>query len=83
MTFHAVRRVPEMLKLMRRTRNYFEQCRPDLQICVDSPAMNFHFAKLAKRMGVPVMYYVAPQLWAWREGRMRKLKKWGMQTDKE
>ncbi len=38
--------------------------------------MNFHFAKLAHRRGVPVLFYIAPQLWAWREGRMKKLRKW-------
>jgi lipid-A-disaccharide synthase len=76
MSVHAVGRVVEVLKLLRWTREHFEQNRPDLHICVDSPAMNLHFAKLAHRMGVPVMYYIAPQLWAWREGRMKKLKKW-------
>jgi lipid-A-disaccharide synthase len=76
MSVHAVRRVVEVLKLLRWTREHFAHNRPDLHICVDSPAMNLHFAKLAHRMRIPVMYYIAPQLWAWREGRMRKLKKW-------
>ncbi len=37
--------------------------------------MNIHFAKAARAMGVPVLMYVAPQLWAWREGRMKKLRR--------
>jgi len=57
-------------------RRYFRDHRPDLQIGVDSPSMNFHFAKHAHSLGVPVLQYVAPQLWAWREGRMRKVRKW-------
>ena len=69
-------RVAEMLRLLRWTRRYFDQNRIDLQICCDSPAMNFHFAKLAHRRAVPVLFYIAPQLWAWREGRVRKLRKW-------
>ncbi len=47
--------------------------RPDLHICIDSWSMNKHFAALAKRHGVPVLYYVAPQAWASRAGRAKKL----------
>lgn len=72
----GVLRVFEMLSLLRWTRKYLASHRPDLQICCDSPAMNFHFAKLAKKLNVPVLFYVAPQLWAWREGRMKKVRKW-------
>jgi lipid-A-disaccharide synthase len=72
----AARRAGEMWKLFRWTRDYFDQSKPDLQICVDSPSMNFHFAKIAHERGIPVLYYIAPQLWAWREGRMKKLRKW-------
>jgi len=76
MNLQAVARAFEMLGLLKRTRSYFQQNPPDLQICVDSPALNFHFAKLAHRLGIPVLYYIAPQLWAWREGRMKKLRRW-------
>lgn len=76
MGISGVKRIFEMLRLLKWTRRYFAQSPPDLQICCDSPAMNFHFAKLAHGFGVPVLYYIAPQLWAWREGRMKKLRKW-------
>lgn len=69
-------RVAEMWRLLQWTKAYFDKNRFDLQICVDSPAMNFHYARNAKERGVPVLYYIAPQLWAWREGRMEKLRKW-------
>jgi lipid-A-disaccharide synthase len=42
----------------------------DLVVLIDQPGLNFHFARIAKRMGSRVVYYVAPQLWAWRPGRM-------------
>ena len=64
-----------MWRLLRWTRGYFKSFKPDLQICVDSFAMNIHFAKTAHAMGVPVLMYVAPQLWAWRESRMKKLRR--------
>jgi lipid-A-disaccharide synthase len=76
MGWRGALRLFEIRKLLKWTEQRFEQHRPDLQIGVDSPSMNFHFAKLAKRMGIPVMQYVAPQLWAWREGRMKKVRRW-------
>ena len=43
----------------------------DLVILIDNPGLNFHFARVAKRAGRRVLYYIAPQLWAWRPRRMR------------
>ena len=76
MGWRGALRAFEVKKLLKWTQRHFENHRPDLQIGVDSPSMNFHFAKLAKRMDIPVMQYVAPQLWAWREGRMKKVRRW-------
>jgi lipid-A-disaccharide synthase len=76
MSFHAAARAIDVYRILRWTRAHLQQNRPDLIICVDSPAMNFHFAKLGHALGIPVLYYIAPQLWAWREGRMKKLRKW-------
>lgn len=47
--------------------------RPDLLVLVDSAGFNLPLARRARRAGVPVLYYVAPQVWAWRRGRIRKL----------
>jgi lipid-A-disaccharide synthase len=76
MGLQAFLRVFEMQKLLKWTRTYYRKYQPDLQICIDSPALNFHIAKAATEQGIPVLYYIAPQLWAWREGRMKKLRKW-------
>jgi len=43
----------------------------DLVVLIDNPGLNFHFARVAKRAGHRVVYYIAPQLWAWRPRRMR------------
>ena len=77
----GVGRAREMYRLLRWTRDHFRAPDPpNLQICVDSSAVNLHFAKVAKTANpaspIPVLYYIAPQLWAWREGRMKKLRKW-------
>ncbi len=76
MAVQAMGRVMEMWRLLRWTRRYFDRSKPDLVICVDSPELNFHFTKIAHRRGIPVLYYIAPQVWAWREGRIKKLRKW-------
>ena len=47
---------------------------PDLAIVIDSPAFNWRVARQMKRRGIPVVYYVAPQFWAWRQGRVRLLR---------
>jgi lipid-A-disaccharide synthase len=43
----------------------------DLVVLIDNPGLNFHFARVAKAAGLRVMYYIAPQVWAWRPGRMK------------
>lgn len=47
--------------------------RPSLLILIDFPEFNLRLAKLAKKLGVPVLYYVSPQVWAWRRGRIRQI----------
>ena len=42
---------------------------------IDYPGFNFHLAKRARRHGIPVYYFVPPQIWAWRRGRVRKVRK--------
>ena len=61
--------------LVKRAERIFQQDRPDAVILVDFPGFNWHIAKRAKRMGIPVFYYLPPQLWAWAAWRIKKLKK--------
>jgi len=68
-------RAVEVMNLLRWTKARFDETRPDLLIGVDSPSMNFHFAKAARSRGIPVLQYVAPQLWAWAAWRMNKLRR--------
>ena len=46
---------------------------PDLLILLDYPDFNIHIARTAKRQGIPVLYYISPQVWAWRGGRIKKI----------
>src|SRR5437870_6268808 len=53
-----------------------DRCRPDLAIVIDSPAFNWRVARQMHKRGIPVVYYVCPQFWAWRQGRVRLLRKY-------
>jgi len=50
--------------------------RPDLAIVIDSPAFNWRVAREMHQRGIPVVYYVCPQFWAWRQGRVKLLRKY-------
>jgi lipid-A-disaccharide synthase len=50
--------------------------RPDVLILVDYPGFNLRIAKFAKQLGIKVVYYISPQLWAWKEGRVEIIKKY-------
>ena len=50
--------------------------RPDAFVAIDFPDFNFRLLPVMKRLGVPVVYYVSPQLWAWRPGRLDTIRKY-------
>ncbi len=54
-------------------KNVLKIHRPDLIILIDYPGFNLYMARIAKRLKVPVLYYISPQVWAWRRGRVRKI----------
>ena len=68
-------RLPQILGAYRTTKQVLKRLKPDLLILIDFPGFNMHVGSLASRYGVPVLYYISPQLWAWRPGRVKKLKK--------
>jgi lipid-A-disaccharide synthase len=67
-------RLPQILGLYRRLIAESDKRKPDLAIVIDSPAFNWRVARQMKRRGIPTVYYVAPQFWAWRQGRVRLLR---------
>jgi len=67
-------RLPQILGLYRRLIAEADRRKPDLAIVIDSPAFNWRVARQMKKRGIPTVYYVAPQFWAWRQGRVRLLR---------
>jgi lipid-A-disaccharide synthase len=77
----AVTGITEVLKVLPRTYRMYRRLvalaareRPDVLVAIDFPDFNFRLAAAVRRLGIPVVYYVSPQLWAWRPGRIHTLK---------
>jgi lipid-A-disaccharide synthase len=68
----AVKAVPHLLGVLRRTAGVLDARRPDAVLIVDYPGLNLYVARLAAARGIPVIYFVAPQLWAWAPWRVRR-----------
>jgi len=75
MLLYVVGKVGSYLRRFMRVRAYLAQHRPDIVVVVDSFAWNIHVARYARKLGIPVIYYVAPQFWAWAPWRIGKLRK--------
>ena len=60
----------------KRLRAALHERRPNLLVLIDFPDFNLRLAKTAKSLRIPVLYYVSPQIWAWRRGRVRQIARW-------
>ena len=68
--------LPKIYGLFHRLIEEADRRRPDLAIVIDSPAFNWRVARQMRKRGIPVVYYVCPQFWAWRQGRVKLLRKY-------
>lgn len=68
-------RLPDIMKAFATTKRVLKGLKPDLLILIDFPGFNMRVASIARRINIPILYYISPQLWAWRPGRVKKLKK--------
>lgn len=68
----VIRHYGEISRALKRMQDIARRERPDLLICVDYKEFNFRLARAAKAAGVKVLFYVSPQVWAWRPGRVKK-----------
>ena len=66
----------QFMRLRDEAAAYFREQRPDAAVLVDFPGFHWHLARAAKAAGVPVIYYLPPQMWAWAPWRVRKVRKY-------
>lgn len=71
----AFSKLPHLLKGMAVAKRTLKRLLPDLLILIDFPDFNLNVAAFAKKLGIPVLYYISPQIWAWRPGRVKKIGK--------
>lgn len=69
----VLRHWPRLARNLRLMREQLRARRPDLLILVDYPDFNLKLAQTAREAGIPVLFYVSPQVWAWRPGRVRRI----------
>lgn len=70
----VVKHLPFFVRTLRKVKELLRFERPDLVILIDFPDFNFLVGQAAHRLGIPVFYYISPQIWAWRVGRVRKIR---------
>lgn len=72
----VVQNLGTILKNIKICKKDIQEHQPDVLILIDYPGFNLRIAKFAKSLGIKVVYYISPQLWAWKEGRVETIKKY-------
>jgi len=72
----VLRKLGSIVEALRGVKQFLVKERPDLVILIDLPDFNLRIAKFAHRKGIRVLYYISPQVWAWRSGRVKRIAKW-------
>ncbi len=72
----VIKHLPYISKILKKIKNFIEQEKPDFIILIDFPDFNFRVAKFAKTNSIPVFYFVSPQIWAWRQSRVKFIKEY-------
>lgn len=72
----VLQHLPEIMRNFRTVKKQILDFKPDALILTDYPGFNLRMAKWAHAQGIPVHYYISPQLWAWKEGRVKTVKKY-------
>jgi len=73
--FEVLAVLPKILGALRTIKRSFRADPPDLFVPIDYPDFNFRLLGPARRLGIPIIYYIGPQVWAWRSGRVAELKR--------
>ena len=68
-------RLPSFIGLLRSIKRQLREEKPDALVLIDAPDFNFFLARMARKLSIPVYYYVSPQVWAWRSGRVKFLRR--------
>lgn len=73
--FELLKHIKTIYTTIKTIKKYLKENRPDLLILVDYPGLNLHIARYAKKIGLKVLFYVSPQIWGWRYGRIKRIRR--------
>ena len=71
----VIAKLPVVYRSLAVAKKLLQSLKPDLLILIDFPDFNLRVAATARKLGIPVLYYISPQIWAWRRGRVKKIGK--------
>ncbi|MFB0526024.1 MAG: lipid-A-disaccharide synthase [bacterium] len=69
----AINNIRALRQIYRKTEEFLRKEKPDIIVLIDYPGFNLRLAGLAKRLNIPLIYYIGPQIWAWRRGRIKDI----------
>jgi lipid-A-disaccharide synthase len=72
--FEVLRHLPRLLRLLSKIQRMFLTVRPDVFVGIDAPDTNLRLSRALHAAGIPTVQYVSPQVWAWRQGRARRMR---------
>jgi lipid-A-disaccharide synthase len=72
---HVVKQIFTFIRLLDQAEEFFRKERPDLIVVIDYPGFHWKLAKRARALGIPVVYFVPPQIWAWARWRVKKMRR--------
>jgi lipid-A-disaccharide synthase len=71
----VIKKLGLVIKVFRRLSRFLKEQRPDLLILIDYPEFNLLLARVAHKNGIPIVYYISPQVWAWRSNRVKLIRR--------
>jgi len=69
----AIINIVALRRIYRKAKEFLRNEKPDIIVLIDYPGFNLRLASLAKRLKIPLIYYIGPQIWAWRRGRIKDI----------
>jgi lipid-A-disaccharide synthase len=73
--FEVFRHLPRLFRLWKTIKKTIQDSKPHLIILIDNPGLNLKIATFAKQLNIKVLYYVSPQIWAWKAGRIKRIQR--------
>lgn len=72
----VVKHLGDIRMLIQETMNWIKEYKPQGVVLVDYPGFNLHIAPMIKELDIPIIYYISPQVWAWKKNRVKKIAQW-------